>query len=102
MKEIAMAIAAFFGFLTKSVPSDKIRETRLEVHLPRLNSNERLKLLKTAYNYLKKRPEVDVANHVHFTYDVLAPEDQEQLIQELTERLNATPIYNRKKAKQHD
>jgi len=100
IKEIAMAIAAFFGFMTKAVPSDKIRETKLEVHLPRLESSERLKLIKTAYKELKRHPEISVANHVHFTYDVLHPDDQEQMIQELTERLNATPIYKRKKEKQ--
>lgn len=86
---IFQAIAAFFGFATKVIPTDKIREDLHQIKKPRLEENEKVKIYNKAYIRLKDHPEINIETDVKFNYDNLNEDDQKELIELLTDRITA-------------
>ena len=84
---IALALKSFFDFLTKSVPSDKIREDNHDIEKPRLLEDEKIKILNREFNRLKNNPELDITTSVSFVDDNLNSEDQKELISLLIARI---------------
>lgn len=71
----------------KALPAEKIQEAKFEQAKPRLEQKEKEKILKNAFNYLKKREDLDVKIYVQYTLDHLPEDDQSELIILLTSQV---------------
>ena len=103
---IAQALKALFDLLTKAVPSDKIREDNHDIVKPRLEQEEKIKILDIEFNKLKNHPELDIATSVGFINNNLDPQDRKELIELLTARIYAYrkkhPVIFKKWLKQNN
>jgi hypothetical protein len=100
------AIGAMFGFWTKVIPSDKLREDRFEVMKETLIESQvkkiadkRNKLADEMFGDLVVHPELSVEDKVNFEASELNEGEKELLIEILKARLNNSPKYNRIKKK---
>lgn len=92
-------VSSIFGFGTKVIPSDKIREEKLNISIPRLTGQEKTKIYDSCFHDLRRHPEIIIETHINFVHDALNEDDKKELVELLTARLNADPIYHRKKFK---
>jgi hypothetical protein len=81
---IAQAVKSLFDFLTKTVPPDEIRQDIHDRKKPRLEQEEKIKILNREFKRLKNRTEIDIKISVAFVNDNLNEEDQKELIELLT------------------
>ena len=84
---IAQAIQAFFGFFTKAVPSDAIREDRHVIAKPRLEQEEKIAIFNREFNRLKNHTELSIPVCVSFVDDNLNIDDQKELTELLIDRI---------------
>lgn len=103
---IAEAIKAFFGFATKVVPSDVIREDSHVINRPRLEQKQKIAIYNREFRRLKDHPEINIATDVEFVDENLNEEDKKELIELLTNRITAYrrshPVIFRKWLKQNN
>ena len=81
------AIKAFFGFATKIIPDDTIRDDNHVIRKPRLEEMQKVKIYNREFIRLKDHPEIPIALDVHFIDKNLADEDRIELIDLLTRRI---------------
>jgi hypothetical protein len=86
---IAQALKSLFDFLTKVTPSDEIRQDNHNIKKPRLEQQEKIKILDREFKRLKNHPELNIVTSVGFVNDNLDIEDQKELIELLTSKIIA-------------
>lgn len=84
---IAEAIKAFFGFATKVVPSDKIRDDNHEIRKPKLEERQKIEIYDREFRRLKDHTEIEIGVDVSFVDKNLSDEDRKELIELLTKRI---------------
>jgi hypothetical protein len=100
---------AIFGLskaVEKGLPSDKIQEAKFEVTKPTLTekqikkiADERNRLADEMFGDLVGHPELSISDKVNYEATKLDEKEKLLLIEILTDRLNASPKYNRLKNK---
>jgi hypothetical protein len=90
----------------KALPSEKIQEAKFEVTKPTLTESQvkkiadkRNRLADEMFGDLEGHPELSVADKVYYEAKELDETEKQLLIKILTDRLNASPKYNRLKNK---
>lgn len=84
---IAEAIKAFFGFATKVVPSDAIRDDNHLIKKPRLQEREKIAIYDREFRRLKDHTEIAIPLDLQFVDDNLNEDDQKELTELLTARI---------------
>ena len=84
---IAEAIKAFFGFATKVVPSDVIRDDNHAIAKPRLEQKQKIIIYDREFRRLKDHTEISIPLDVTFIDSNLNELDREELIQLLEKRI---------------
>lgn len=107
------AIQAFFGFgtavtnaVTKGMDSEKVKEEKFEIEKPKLitkadadQAEVRNRIADEMFHDLEGHPELSVSDKVNFELKEWSEDDKTLLIKILTDRLNDSPKYQRKKNK---
>lgn len=100
------AILAFFKawsstneVIVKTLPSEKVNDAKFEIKKPRLQSREMTLLFDKRFHDLRHHPELDIRDNVRMICGVLNDDDENLLVSQLTERLNADEIYLKAKNK---
>ncbi len=106
LKSLWDAIISINKVVEKALPSDELRDKQFEVKKPTLSESQvkaiadkRNRLADEMFGDLVRHPEISIENKVNFEAKELEPEERKLLIELLTERLNASPVYNRLKSK---
>jgi hypothetical protein len=106
---ILAALKVWIGInkvVEKALPSEKIQEAKFEVAKPTLTekqikkiADERNRLADEMFGDLVGHPELSIADKVNYEATKLDAKEKLLLIEILTDRLNASPKYNRLKNK---
>lgn len=113
-KGILEVVLAFFKFgestnkvIEKTLPSAKIQEAKFEIEKDKLITKKdaiqaevRNKIADEMFHDLVRHPELSVADKVNFELKEWSDDERGLLIKIITDRLDASEIYQRKKAKQ--
>ena len=100
------AITGVSKAVEKGLPNDKIQEAKFEVTKPTLTekqikkiADERNRLSDEMFGDLVGHPELSISDKVNYEATKLDEKEKLLLIEILTDRLNASPKYNRLKNK---
>ena len=84
---IAEAIKAFFGFATKVVPSDVIRDDNHAIAKPRLEQKQKIIIYDREFRRLKDHTEIAIPLDVNFVDSNLNDLDRQELVELLQKRI---------------
>jgi len=100
------AITGVSKAVENGMPNEKIQEAKFEVTKPTLTESQvkkiadkRNRLADEMFGDLEGHPELSVADKVYYEAKELDETEKQLLIKILTDRLNASPKYNRLKNK---